>query len=74
MTDTAHLMALTTRLANERRALASATKANEIELRTVWVRQIEREINGEEAFLGMPLTDWNEPEMSNEDLLAELMA
>lgn len=74
MTDTAHLMALTTRLANERRYLANATNAGEIELRKVWVRQIEKEINDEEAFLGMSLTDWNEPEMSNEDLMAELMA
>lgn len=72
--NTEHLMALTTRLANERRALANATKASEIELRTVWVGQCEREINGEERFLGMPVTDWNEPEMSNEELVAELMA
>lgn len=72
--DTTHLTALITRLANERQALARATKQGEIELRTVWVRQCEKEINGEEAFLGMELTDWNEPEMSIEDLMAELAA
>ena len=74
MTDTSHLSALITRLNNERAALARATKPQEIELRSVWVRQCEKEINGEEAFLGLPMTDWSEPEMSNDDLLAELMA
>lgn len=74
MTDTTHLTALITRLANERQALARATKQGEIEMRTVWVRQCEKEINGEESFLGMDLTDWNEPEMSFEDIMAELAA
>lgn len=74
MTDTTHLTALITRLSNERAALARATKPQEIDLRTVWVRQCEKEINGEEAFLGMSLTDWNEPEMSFDDIMAELMA
>ena len=72
--DTSHLTALITRLANERRSLANATNQGEIELRTVWVRQCEKEINGEEAFLGLPLTDYSEPEMSIEDLMAELAA
>ena len=72
--DTTHLVALTTRLHNERRALKAATKAQEIALRTVWVSQIEREINGEERFLGMAETDWNAPEMSIEDIMAELAA
>lgn len=72
--NTTHLTALIARLANERQALARATKQGEIELRTVWVRQCEKEINGEEDFLGMELTDWNEPEMSIEDLMAELAA
>lgn len=74
MTDTTHLTALITRLSNERAALARATRPQEIELRTVWVRQCEKEINGEEAFLGMELTDWSEPELSAADLMAELMA
>lgn len=74
MTDTKHLTSLITRLSNERAALARATKPQEIELRTVWVRQCEKEVNGEEEFLGMPLTDWNEPEMSFDDIMAELMA
>jgi spore coat protein CotF len=74
MTDTTHLVALTTRLYNERRALAAATKTQEIELRKVWVAQIEREINGEERFLGMTVTDWTAPEVSDDELMAELMA
>lgn len=72
--NTSHLSALMTRLSNERQALARATKQGEIELRTVWVRQCEKEINSEEAFLGMGLTDWNEPEMSIDEIMAELDA
>ena len=74
MTDTTHLTALISRLASEKAALARSTKQSEIDLRTVWVAQCQREINGEERFLGLPVTDWNEPEMSDDDLLAELMA
>lgn len=74
MTDTTHLTALISRLSSEKAALARATKQGEIDLRTVWVRQCEKEINGEEAFLGMELTDWNAPEMTDEELMAELSA
>lgn len=72
--DTTHLTALITRLSSERRALANATKPAEVALRTVWVAQCEREINSEERFLGMPVTDYSEPEPSIEDLMAELAA
>lgn len=72
MTDTSHLTALISRLSSEKAALARATKQGEIDLRTVWVRQCQKEINGEEAFLGMSLTDWSEPELTDEELLAEL--
>lgn len=72
MTDTTHLTALISRLSSEKAALGRATKPSEIELRTVWVRQCQKEINGEEAFLGMELTDWNAPELSATDLMAEL--
>lgn len=74
MTDTTHLIALMTRLSNEKAALARATKQSEIDLRTVWVSQCQREINGEEAFLGMDVTDYSAPEMSIDDLMAELAA
>ena len=70
--NTSHLQACITRLANERARLAAATDQNEIELRTVWVRQMEKEVNSEERFLGTPETDFSEPEMSIEDIFAEL--
>lgn len=67
MTDFAHLNALQHRLHKETRALAAATNASERELRAVWVAQIEREIAGEYAFLGItPCT------ASDEELLADL--
>lgn len=56
------------------RASANATKQGEIELRTVWVRQCEKEINGEERFLGIEETDFKAPEISDDDLMAELEA
>lgn len=72
--NTAHLSALITRLANERARLNAATNPDEIKLRTVWVRGIEREINGEERFLGIEETDFTQPEPTVEELLAELDA
>tara|TARA_R110000868_G_scaffold58133_1_gene179625 strand:+ start:1282 stop:1512 length:231 start_codon:yes stop_codon:yes gene_type:complete len=72
--DTSHLVALMTGLSRERQRLAAARTEQERALRTVWVRQSEKEINAEERFLGMTETDWNEPEMSADDLVAELMA
>lgn len=74
MTDTTHLISLMTRLSNEKAALARAVKPLEIELRTVWVRQCEKEINGEEEFLGMEVTDYSAPEMSIDEIMAELDA
>lgn len=74
MADTSHLLALISRLNNERDALARATRPQEIELRKVWVRQCEKEINGEEAFLGLPVTDYTAPEMSDDEIFAELFA
>ena len=72
--DTTHLVALMARLSSEKAALKRATKPQEIELRKVWVSQCEKEINGEERFLGMSVTDFSEPEMTDEELMAELMA
>jgi hypothetical protein len=72
--DTSHLVALMTGLSRERQRLANARTEQERALRTVWVRQSEKEINAEERFLGMTETDWNEPEMSADELMAELMA
>jgi hypothetical protein len=72
--DSSHLVALMTGLSRERQRLAVARTEQERALRAVWVRQSEKEINAEERFLGLTETDWNEPEMSADDLMAELMA
>ena len=61
-----HLDALQLRLSNERGYLAAAKTENERELRRVWIAQIEKEIAGEAKFTA-------EPEMTDEELLAELM-
>lgn len=70
--NTSHLTALITRLSNERARLNAATCPQEIALRTVWVRQCEREINGEERFLGMQETDYSAPEPTIDEIMAEL--
>lgn len=51
MQDLTHLNALELRLSNERIRLSQATSQAEIELRTVWVQQAEKEIQGELDFL-----------------------
>lgn len=51
MYDTTHYAALMTRLSNEKGYLALATKPSEIELRSVWIKQIEKEIAQEAEFL-----------------------
>lgn len=66
--DTSHLIALISRLGNERARLDAAKTAKEVALRTVWVAQLEREVAAEERFLGMlPV----EP-ISDDELMAEL--
>lgn len=62
-----HLSALNTRLSNERLRLSQATNTNEIELRTVWVSQIEKEIAGEQSFLAKDTR-------TNAELLSELFS
>lgn len=57
MTDHSHLIALITRLGHERARLANARTDHERALRTVWVAQLEREIAGEEALLGIAPMD-----------------
>jgi hypothetical protein len=67
-----HLDALNLRLSNERAYLFAAKSKAERELRTVWIAQIEKEIQSERAFLGLPpdVAD----EMSDDELMAVLMA
>ncbi len=65
-----HLTALRLRLSHEKVRLAKAKTGNEKELRSVWVKQIEKEISDELVFLGIkeePL-----PEMTDEEILNEL--
>lgn len=76
MTDTSHLVALETRLSHERAYLAKAVKTSEIELRTVWIAQIEREIAAEIAFLakrGIIVQTATADDISDDDLLSELI-
>ncbi len=64
-----HMETLEIRLANERERLRLATKESEIEIRTVWVSQLEDEIRAERDFLGI---EDDLPEMTDEELLAAL--
>jgi hypothetical protein len=69
---TEHLVALQARLSNEKSRLNSARTKQERELRAVWVKQMEREIDGEMRFLGLPIgADVN---MTDDELLAALAA
>lgn len=63
-----HLNALTIRLLHEQARLDAATDPREIELRTVWVAGVKREITNEEARQGLD----DLPDMNDEELLAEL--
>jgi hypothetical protein len=60
-----HLSMLQLRLSNERIRLSQATSKGEIELRKVWVKQLEKEVDGELEFLSVN-------EMSADELLKEL--
>lgn len=68
--DHTHLIALITRLSDERGFLAQATTDQERKLRTVWISQIQQEIIAEEKFLGME----DVPELTAAELMAELSA
>lgn len=62
-----HLNALQVALSNERSRLANAKTAAERELRSVWVKQLEKEVAHEE--INFPVC-----ELSDDELLAELGA
>ena len=51
MDDLMHLHSLELRLSNERMRLSEATSQSEKDLRSVWVKQLEKEIQGEIEFL-----------------------
>jgi hypothetical protein len=60
-----HLNALLMNLSNERIRLSNAKTQSERDLRTVWVKQLEKEVASEEKFVG-------ENQMSDDELLAAL--
>lgn len=65
-----HLNALKINLSNERARMETAKSSKERELRAVWVKQLEKEIENEMKFLGVIET---EIEISDDDLFNELM-
>lgn len=71
MINTSHLDALQDRLASERSRLWAATTPSETALRTVWVTQLEKEVDREYQFLGLTR---DTVELSDDALLAELGA
>jgi hypothetical protein len=68
MTDLTHVHALELNLSHERMRLFAAKSEGERELRAVWVRQLEKEIEAEYKFLGI------EPEELSDEDLANLLA
>jgi hypothetical protein len=74
MTDISHLEALQTHLSYEHDYLAAAKSQKEIALRRVWIRQIEKEIEGEHQRLGIAPVSDEVAGMSDDDLLAALGA
>ena len=65
-----HLDFLSLALSNERMRLAKATKPHEIELRTVWVAQLQREVDS--VLVAMNKTPMQACDLSDDELLAEL--
>lgn len=62
-----HLSALQLRLSNERIRLSQATNKDEIELRSVWVKQMEKEVQGEVELLNQ------HNDLTADELLKELL-
>lgn len=68
--DISHLNALEFGLHNESMRLKAAKSQGEIELRSVWVKQLEKQIEDERAMLGLAKSEV--VEISDAELLAEL--
>ena len=62
-----HISALQLRLSNERIRLNQATNKDEIALRSVWVKQMEKEVQGEIEFLNQC------DDLTADELLKELL-
>ena len=79
MHTTEHYVALMTNLSNERQRLEQSASESEYALRSVWVKQLEREVEAEVEFLSSKgvnvYAETNEVDsMSDDDLLNELMS
>lgn len=79
MNELSHLQALQANLANEKGRLLKASNPKEIEARTVWVSQLEKEIAQEIEFLkkkGIHIDDIapSIQAMSDDELMAELLS
>lgn len=70
--DLSHLNALQCRLSRSRIALSEAKTDDERAMRTIWLKQCEKEIAGEMAFLGIVATEL--PEMTVDELFNELQS
>ena len=76
---TEHYAALLNNLSNEKKRLADATSQAEIELRSVWVQQLEKEIAHKVEFLASKginvyAAENEVDDMSDDDILNELMS
>lgn len=79
MSELSHLQALQANLTNEKARLSKALNPKEIEARTVWVSQLEKEIAQEIEFLkkkGIHIDDIDPSiqAMSDDELMAELLS
>ena len=70
MQDTTHLNALQVSLSNERSRLAKAKTDGEVVLRSVWCKQLGKEVADERKRLG--LDEMPIDEMSDDELIAFL--
>lgn len=70
--DTSHLTALHNQLVRAKDRLAKEKAEAGRQLRRVWIAQIEKEIENEYKFLGVQSSSAL-PEMSDDDLMNELM-
>ena len=76
MDDLMHLHSLELRLSNERMRLSEAASQSEKDLRSVWVKQLEKEIQGEIEFLaskGITLQKATTKDFDVDELLKELL-
>lgn len=74
MQELTHLHSLYARLENEKERFSTAKTAQEKELRSVWISQLEKEIDCELEFLESKgvISPMGDAEMTDDEILAEL--